>query len=391
MDGRELLILLVALAPWLAGAALTADFEQDPRDSGWVAEVKPDAQGPPTWTDASAHSGTHALAAQSGHWASPLFEVAPGAYYEMEVYSRAEGSGLWHVWFYRLDPDKPEDEPPIITGTCSQMEQSEGWARRRMCFKAAYEITHCRAVFQPLGRKMLMVDDVRVWPVDHQTAAEWADEVYAAMPPLKYTAPPGRWQYLPRTRKRLEEGGTLRVVMLGDSNVNDIFSSCYDVLVERAFPKARLDVVTSVLGSKGCWYYKEEGRVKEYVLDYKPDLVIIGGMSNRNDMESIRSVIQQVRAGSKAEIVLMTGSSPALDPATDKAWPLAIDPDGEDYRSCLMKLAAEERTAFLDVLGPFSHYMGTCGKDPEWFHRDTHHFNDRGKQIFARILEGYFQ
>ena len=87
----------------------------------------------------------------------------------------------------------------------------------------------------------------------------------------------------------------------------------------------------------------------------------------------------------------MTGAAPLLNPATGKPWPLAIDPEGTDYRSRLMKLAAEEHVAFLDILGPFSQYMETCGKDPQWFHRDKHHFNDRGKQIFARILAGYFR
>jgi len=390
-------MVVVALICGAAGGdaprkvALTADFEQDPARTGWVAEEKAGEAGPPDWKEGEAHSGSHCLAASSGHWASPLFAVKPGQYYRMQAWSRAEDNGLWHAWFYRLKQGAPEQNPPVITGTCTQLERSEGWQEHTTCFVVPDGITHCRAVFQPLGGKMLMVDDVSVRPVDRKSVGEWADELYATMPPLKYEAPAGRWKHLPQTKKRLEEGGRLRVVMLGDSNVNDIYSSCYDVLVERAFPKATLDVVPSVLGSKGCWYYKEKGRVKKYVLDYRPDLVIIGGISNRDDIESIRSVVRQVRAASGAEIILMSGAAPLMNPATGKPWPLAIDPDGTDYRSRLMKLAAEEHVAFLDILGPFSQYMVTCGKDPQWFHRDKHHFNDRGKQIFARILARYFR
>ena len=102
--------------------------------------------------------------------------------------------------------------------------------------------------------------------------------------------------------------GPLRVAMLGDSICNDTSNSLYETLLARIYPKAKLEIVTSVRGGTGCWYYKDEGRVKPYVLDYKPDLVMIAGISHGFDVESIRSVIRQIRQGSNCEILVMSGA-----------------------------------------------------------------------------------
>jgi hypothetical protein len=43
----------------------------------------------------------------------------------------------------------------------------------------------------------------------------------AAVPDVKVALPGDRLQRLPKTMARLREGGTLRIVMLGDSIIND--------------------------------------------------------------------------------------------------------------------------------------------------------------------------
>ncbi len=105
---------------------------------------------------------------------------------------------------------------------------------------------------------------------------ERIDAVYAAMEPLKHAPPADRWALLPKTMKRLQEGDALRIVMLGDSIVNDTSHSKYELLLGRMYPKCRIVKVTSVRGSTGCWWYKEENRVEEWVLRHQPDLLSMG-------------------------------------------------------------------------------------------------------------------
>ena len=89
---------------------------------------------------------------------------------------------------------------------------------------------------------------------------------YSEMPPVCYTPPSDQWRNLPETKKLLTEGERLRVVMLGDSIVNDTSRSCWNLLLEQHYPKCRIIKTTSVRGSTGCWWYKDDDRLKKYEL-----------------------------------------------------------------------------------------------------------------------------
>ena len=206
---------------------------------------------------------------------------------------------------------------------------------------------------------------------------------------MKYAPPADRWKLLPRTLKRLQQGPTLRVVMLGDSIINDTARSSWPLLLKRHYPKCRIRLTTSVRGSTGCWHYKAPGRVGAYVLDFAPDLVMIGGISQRGDIDSIRQVIRQIRAAARPDIMLMTGPFGRVDPNDDKQWAAITKPPKDAYGARLKALAAEQKTAFLDIQAAWARYVRSSGKETVWFKRDVVHANDRGEQILGRILAGH--
>ena len=223
------------------------------------------------------------------------------------------------------------------------------------------------------------------------SALQRIDAIYAPMEPLKYDPPAERWQKIPKTMQKLQEGPALTIVMLGDSIVNDTAHSSYEELLMRLYPKCRVKKVVSVRGSTGCWWYKDEGRVKPYVLDHAPDLLMIGGISQRNDIESIRSVIQQARAAlPDLEVLLMSEAFGSYDPRKDEKWTYDVDPQGDAYRSRLLRLATEENCEFVDMQGPWGRYIRESTRAMGSFKRDPVHANDRGKQILGRILERFF-
>src|SRR4030043_472514 len=130
--------------------------------------------------------------------------------------------------------------------------------------------------------------------------------------------------------------------MLGDSIVNDPSRSCWNLLIERRYPKCKIEKITSVRGPTGCWGYKEPGRVQKFVLDHEPALVMIGGISHRDDIESIGEVIRQIRAASDADILLMTGAFGSVDPREDIQWQKISDPSHfSEYRKGLELLARD--------------------------------------------------
>jgi hypothetical protein len=229
-------------------------------------------------------------------------------------------------------------------------------------------------------------NDVYILTEPEHTAAEVA-KAYSEMPPVRYQPPADRWDQLPIAASVLGKGeGTLRIVMLGDSIVNDTSRSRWDDLLRKAYPKCKIDRVTCVRGGTGCWWYKEPARLKRYVLDLQPDLLIMGGISQKDDIDSIREVIRAVRAARRCDVLLMSGAFGTVNPRDDKQWRFEIDPQGTNYRARLKRLADEEKTGFLDMTAYWGRYIRESGKDLDWFKRDPIHANTRGEQILGRIL-----
>lgn len=225
---------------------------------------------------------------------------------------------------------------------------------------------------------------------------EAVEATYAEMSPVGYEPPKDRWERLPRTAEILRKGdGELRVVMLGDSIVNDTSRSAWEVLVMKAVPGVTVTKVTSVRGSTGCWWYREPGRVKKYVLDHRPDLVIIGGISHRDDVEAVREVVRQIWEGAQVDVLLMSPAFGTVDPKDDAWWMESFssrglfDPRPFPFHDRLHNLANTEHIGYLDMTRAWAEYVRRSGKEVDWFKRDVVHANERGEQVLGRVLTAY--
>jgi len=215
-------------------------------------------------------------------------------------------------------------------------------------------------------------------------------EIQKAMPPGKFTNPPGDWKYLRRTRRILTEGGELRLLALGDSIVNDTMRSGWVALLQQAYPKARIQATVYVRGGGGCQHYREQGRVQKYIIPKKPDLVFIGGISQK-DIESIRDVIHQLRADlPDVEILLATGVFGTADPRDPEALAKAPYSGTSPYGKALKALAEEEHCAYLDMTTPWAEYIRSSNLHPHLFYRDAVHANEFGEQILAKIMMAFW-
>jgi lysophospholipase L1-like esterase len=214
--------------------------------------------------------------------------------------------------------------------------------------------------------------------------------IQAAMPAGSFTPPPSAWASLARTRRVLTEGGALRILALGDSIVNDTMRSGWVAKLEEAYPKAKIEAAVYVRGGGGCQHYKEAGRIAENVVPRRPDLVLIGGISQK-DTESIREVVRQVRAALPAvEVLLFTGAFGTADPRDAAALAGAPYSGSGAYGAALKKLAAEERCAYLDLTTPWAEYIRSSKLHPHVFYRDVVHANEYGEQILAKVMLALF-
>ncbi|MGM0491221.1 MAG: SGNH/GDSL hydrolase family protein [Planctomycetota bacterium] len=223
-----------------------------------------------------------------------------------------------------------------------------------------------------------------------ERSLEQIAKIRAETPPGEFTPPDPDWKYLQRTRRILREGGKLRLLAMGDSIVNDIMRSGWVAKLSQAYPEAEIEATVYVRGGGGCQHYRKENRIGKHVVPRKPDLVFIGGISQR-DIESIRDVIHQLRAElPDVEIMLATGVFGTADPRDPKELAAAKHSGTGEYGKRLSQLAAEEQCAYLDMTTPWAEYIRSSNVHPHRFYRDRVHANEYGEQILAKILMAFW-
>jgi len=211
------------------------------------------------------------------------------------------------------------------------------------------------------------------------------------MPKGEFTAPLQDWTNLRRTRRILTQGGELHLMAVGDSIVNDTMRSGWVAKLQEAYPKATIEATVYVRGGGGCQHYKEEGRVAKYIVPRKPDIIYIGGISQK-DVASIREVIHQIRAPlPEAEFLLATGTFGTTDPRDVAALAKARHSGTGAYGQSLGQLADEERCAYLDMTTPWAEYIRSSKLHPHLFYRDRVHANESGEQILTKIMMAFWK
>lgn len=224
-----------------------------------------------------------------------------------------------------------------------------------------------------------------------ERSIEQINTIQAEMVKGEFTPPPSDWAHLPKTKKKLVEGGELSILAVGDSIVADTMRSGWINKLREAYPKAKITGTVYVRGGGGCQHYKLEDRVARNIVPRKPDLVFIGGISQA-DIDSIRTVIKQIRSGlPEVEILLATGTFGSTDPRVPAEIDKARHSGTGQYGIDLKKLAAEENCAFLDMTTPWVQYIRSSKVHPHVFYRDRVHANEFGEQILTKILMAFFK
>jgi hypothetical protein len=322
-----------------------------------------------TWTSEASYSGTRSLKSTTTEWIIGPSDPAPpvlSQYYHFSAYTRASVPNAMFA-----------SAPVPVSG--------DSWA-----YVESLRSYYSSPYFAGVGPSSpVYLDDVRLTKVSHAEAraladAHW-DRVHGGG---SFAMPVDRHEQLTGTIGKLKAGQPLKMVLLGDSIVSDISGGVLEPLMERHYPGAHVTMDKTVRGSTGCWDYKDE--VESAVLSKNPDLVVIGGISHRDDIESIRSVIDQVQeAAGNIEVLLLTEIAGSTDP-NDPADRGAFDPQGNDWRARLYRLSVEEEVGFLDMTPHWAGYIFDSGKGREYFMRDAIHNNNYGSELAGRIVDAFF-
>ena len=348
---------------------------------------------------------------RGGRLESEIFsaEKFPGemAYYRLQFTAQTSQHCYWGVDFFDNNNQyaQPDHNDRIWAGPRQKYER---------LFQASESVTRLQLFF--MSTHGVDVSDIQLEKVSSREAADWCEQVYTSIPPFDYHLPVDVFKQLPRTIDAVSRGKPLRVLLLGDSIINDTWNSMFYSRLQRDLPLFNLTFICSVRGSTGCWYYQIPENFKTYVGRYKPDLLIIGGISQNNDIAAIGQVIDSACKQLGCEILLLSGayardtriyddtSRPDAElPATiwnleDEFSPQFIEQQSDkssvmhqtppDMR--LLMLATDTQVAFIDMTTPTYKYVYASGKPYEFFNRNRVHSNIYGKQIIGQILYQIF-
>lgn len=418
-------LMAVGLAiPTRAATLLTTDFETDPLTQGW----KTSGSGTAFWTTNEFFSVSHSIAGSNDvSWLSPLLNTTPLQWYRLSFKSKAPGAvnnpgsigyGYWAAEFYDSNGNKLNDDQ------YSSVFQSAEWVTNEFRIRAKHTAganttlvaARMQIRFRSLGGSMF-IDDVLVETTTPEEVAQWGDTYYdKLLARLAYVPKANRWSHLPLTLSHLRTGQNLRIVMLGDSVQQDTANAPWDVWLQRLYPGATIQLISSTRGGTGVQYFKDH--MAEFVLAYQPDLLCIGGISHADDMTSFQSVVDQLRAddsakGRATEILILTRQwSPNVQGnyffapgITELDQVAANNPGGvpDDYRGHLLTFCAENNIEYLDLTGVASQFINgpaaaagigpptnTNGDPYSFWLRDYVHSSDNGKIILGRMLEAFF-
>lgn len=311
----------------------------------------------------------------------------PFQFYRLTFESKTKTLGTYAIFF------QDATGKDLVADDYASVRASEKWEANEVCFRGREGGVRFRIGFQ--GTDPVSIKNLAVLAISAADVRAWSDRLYATLPPVAFTVPAATGALIPKALAKMRIGTPLRVVMLGDSIVNDTFNSHWDTLAGRVFPKAALQVLASVIGGGSCRHYQKDESFQKHVTDLQPDLLMIGGISHGSDLKALRTVIFKTRAAIPGcEILLLSGpggkdfrapvgSAPGtvLSPSAAVVDPFAAQQEA---------LAKELQVEYWDMATPWSHYLATSAKPFEWFNRDYIHADNRGRQVFARILDVYF-
>ncbi len=368
----------VVMAESFASQDAFSAWRQDGAEGRWVPQ-------------GSAEDGYAVL--PRGALESGRFPLTPYAYYEVRLRARARGPSYWFMRFF------DEQGAEITADHYTRLYGSEPWAEQVFYLMARAGTAQASFGLRPIDGP-LQVDDLRVAPASREVVLSWMDRQADALSPLPpETFAHGRLRHLGRSLARLEAGRPLTVVVLGDSLANDLCNSMFQLLLERSFPGSRVRLVHSVRSGTGCGYYKGPGRVREYVLRHRPDLLIIGGISN-GGAGNVLEVIRQVRAEQDPDVLVLSGGVRQLGVVRQRSAgrrTTRFDPErqraeeeaGRRFFAELDGPRDELRYAVYDLRGAFAAYVERSGKPYTWYQRDWLHSNERGKQVMGRLVHRF--
>jgi acyl-CoA thioesterase-1 len=218
---------------------------------------------------------------------------------------------------------------------------------------------------------------------------------YAPKKKIAWPRQSDQLKFLLMTHAKLRHGDPVRIVAFGDSitfggdtsTTNLVFWKRWTDALQTKYPKARIEAINGATG--GDRTGEGISRFQDKVLSKNPDLVLIGfGMNDNNFTNygtsldqfasNLKSMIDQIRAKTKAEVILYSAFPP------NPNWYYGSK-NMESYARVTEAVAREKGCAFADVFHNWRTFAAQKNTE-DMLSNNINHPNDFGHWIYFRVL-----
>lgn len=315
---------------------------------------------------------------QNTQWESALFDLQEYQYYRVSFQSKSDMKGVWGIFFYDAFGKR------LTYDFSSSFDGSKQLMKNVSFFGTKHNASKGRIVLYPCDAK-IDIRNITIEKVDWRDVLDWLKNTYRKLPRIKVHLIKKQKNTLNIIKGFKKE--KIRIVLLGDSIMNDTANCFFDILLRKRYPSFKAEIIPSVRNSTGCTYYEKGNRVDKYIIHYNPDLLIIGGISNKGNVSAIRNVIRKVKRKINPEIIVLNeifGESEK--PHNNLNLSLSHYDGRNSYSYKLTDLAKKENFEFFDISTLWRMYLKSAKIPYEFFLRDKIHPNDYGRTILAYFL-----
>ena len=428
----------------MANILFTEDFVFDPQSNPVEHGVVSGSNTASAW-----QPNDQILTLQPGtNWRSPAFSVQPLSYVRLSFRAKLTTASppapitkfnrnnisfrsINPLATWNLDPANlgPSGGDLIANHYTAPINISEIWNQQVFYSRAQANATQMAIKLEAIEAP-LSIDDISVEVAENlQDIALWAEQTWnnrprdaslSTSPSISVATSTEQRLRLERTISRLRAGQQVKIVLVGDSIVNDLSNSGFESLLQQEFPGSRISVITAVGGGTGMDQWNPQNATypfinsdkyrgaldfNEAIIEQEPDLIILGGIStpaNSSGYAAFQAIIDKIhspsalaRIGHRPDILITTGAFGYQQ----LNWYSSseLNATRNDYRGNLLRIANQNNAGYLDLAGAWGSYIMAASNASdssaiksetslEWYWRDSVHANSLGKLWITRQI-----
>lgn len=168
-----------------------------------------------------------------GKWESDFFPIKEFNFYKLTFDSKSYSKNYWAIIFY----DKNKNQ--LIADNYSSFDSSDDFIKNTFYFRGKCNAKYGKVIFQRIEKEKypFIIKNILIQSASEKEILKWMEVLYKKMPEVKKFKIEKK--YIPETIRKLKKGERLRIVMLGDSIMNDIGNSFFDILMKKNISKSK--------------------------------------------------------------------------------------------------------------------------------------------------------